>query len=369
MTKTDLANLAISKIGERLIDSIDDTGDKVARLAKLHYEPTLREVLRAHFWGFAMGSKTVLASNFILALSSADLLPTDLQTLMVSGDPTVSGAPVEFLPMTYAGVLNGIFQYTDTGNQASYVNSLHYSPFDSGFALTWYDSGASIIRQWTATQSGSGVTSPTQITAPFVGFAPAGGTPTLLMVQRVASYEGQWIRHGDEAPYRWFRATGLTEWEETDDYEPPPHPDVLGWTTAFPIPADFIKLRKLIDPTTADPIDKFDFRRVAGVRHVVSGDFDAVALDYVQFVDDPEEYDPLFVEAFVTLLASKLGRAVSGSEAMEAKMREIYELNALPAARTSNAHDTQSNENHPLREFLDGTLTPGRGDFFSRDAD
>lgn len=82
------------------------------------------------------------------------------------------------------------------------------------------------------------------------------------------------------------------------------------------------------------------------------------------YLDAPDEYDPLFVEAFATLLASKLARAVTGSEANEASLRQQYETNALPAARTADGHDTQSNENHPLAEMLAGSLLPRRGDFF-----
>ena len=207
MTKTDIANLALSKIGESLITSITDTSDKASRLSLLHYDQALREILRSHFWGFAM-----------------------------------------------------------------------------------------------STVSLSKVSSPAAV-------------------------------------------------------------DILGWGAAFAIPSTFIKLRSL-RTTDGAKIDKFDFRRVGDVRAIVSGNFDAVIFDHVKYLDDPTQYDPLFIAALVTLLASKLARAISGTEQMETALRQTYENLDLPNARTADGHDSQSNENHPLRDMLEGSLTGPRGDFF-----
>ena len=207
MTSTILANLALAKIGDVQIADISDTSNKAARLAALHYEPVLREVLRSHFWGFAMAVQSVTA----LAAPSATSL--------------------------------------------------------------------------------------------------------------------------------------------------------LGWDKAFALPDDFIKLRTVMDDA-GGRIDKFDLRRVGGVRCLVSGNYATLALDYVQFIDTPDDWDPLFTAALVTLLASRLARGVTGSEALEQNLRQLYETVDLPAARTADAHDTQSGENHPLRAMLDGALTHTRGDFF-----
>lgn len=210
MTKTIIANLALSKIGDMLIDDITDTGDKASRMALLHYEPTLKEVLRAHFWGFAMVTK---APDIVVIPDDADAA------------------------------------------------------------------------------------------------------------------------------------------------------EIIGWTTAFTLPDDFIKLRSVMDEA-GKGIDKFDFRRVDATRCILTGDYDAIVLDYVAFVDDPDSYDPLFLAAFTTLLASRLARPISGSDALESQLRQTYETVDLPTARCADGHDTQSAENHPLREFLDGSLTGQRADYF-----
>jgi len=210
MTKTDIANMALSKIGESLITDIADTTSKAARLANLHYLPSLKEILRAHFWSFAM--------------------------VVAEAEPLDAPAPSSV--------------------------------------------------------------------------------------------------------------------------------DLTGWTAAFPLPADFVKLRRITNPE-GTVIDRFDFRTIAGARTIVSGGYESIRVDYVQLQDAPTLYDALFVEALVTLLASKLARAITGSERMEADLRQLYEGNALPAARTADGQDTQSNENHPMSEFLAGSLLGVRGDFFS----
>ncbi|RYD41129.1 MAG: hypothetical protein EOP85_13175, partial [Verrucomicrobiaceae bacterium] len=61
MTSTILTNLALSKLGQTLVKSLGDTTSREARLASLHYEPCLREALRAHFWSFAMTTRPLEA--------------------------------------------------------------------------------------------------------------------------------------------------------------------------------------------------------------------------------------------------------------------------------------------------------------------
>lgn len=134
-----------------------------------------------------------------------------------------------------------------------------------------------------------------------------------------------------------------------------------GWEYAFPLPADFVKL----DQITADgvKVDRFAIRRVGEVRCVLVN-AEEIRLHYVARIEEVEEYDPLFRTALVTLLASRMARQMTGSEALEGELLQRYEQVDLPAARTADAQETESNENHPLQEILDGTLTGGRGGYF-----
>jgi len=316
MTKTDIANLALSKIGETLIDDIDDTGDRRARLAKLHYEPTLREILRAHFWGFAMKAAKCDPSELLAISIDAPHLPGGKQVLV------------------YAGLAGGKVMFSTDGRLVTDLSTVY--PWASAFwdpdEVRWEVSrvenalGSSYVN-WISSED---VDTPLDVvTWSEGGGAGAGGGSLSVAVA----------------------------WPVTmpDGYD--------GWQSGWKIPADFIKLRKLL---TADggQIEYFNLRRIGGTRSIVSRGYSSITMDYVQYVDDPADYDPLFTAAFVTLLASRLARAISGSEKLEGDLRSLYESVDLPAARTADGYDSESNENRPLREFLDGSLTGGRGDFF-----
>lgn len=60
-TPLDICNMALSRLGEPPLRTIDPNGSAAARLCYLHYHPTRREVLTAARWTFAI-KKTVLSS-------------------------------------------------------------------------------------------------------------------------------------------------------------------------------------------------------------------------------------------------------------------------------------------------------------------
>ncbi len=302
MTKTDIANLALSKIGETLIDDIDDTGDRRARLAKLHYEPTLREILRAHFWGFAM------------TCPALDSHPT--QSIFITGTLAV-GADAVVCPELIPAIAG---EWSSDGNENAPASGTWYRLIHS--SPTWT---LSIFEDGVETAFWESVTDPA--TPEALEFAPTigvSGTAT-------ANF-------------------GLSK-------------TIMPWAVAWTYPDDVLKLRRLLD-AEGNRVEHFEFRRLNGARRILTRDLSEVHAEYVQFVDDPPDYDPLFTAAFVTLLASRLARAISGSDKLEGDLRSLYETVDLPAARTADGYDSQSNENRPLREFLDGSLTGGRGEFF-----
>lgn len=296
MTKTDIANLALIKIGESLIDSIDDTGDKRARLAKLLYEPALREILRAHFWDFAMAV-----------------------TDMVQAWPKVMTMweGISQVKLAYVGTYNSAPSWSDTGAV--------YAPGAAAGRFVYLNGS-----NWTFLQ----------VDPPVIAIGPKSAD-----------------RPDDPTAAGWSGVGPVAD--ESD-------PTILGFGRAFVIPADFLKLRHVLD-SEGGRVEQFQRRRICGQQCLLAAGHETLMLDYVQFVDDPNAYDPLFVTAFSTLLAARLARAITGSEKAEADLLAAYLNVDLPAARTADGHDTQSAENHPLREFLDGTLTPGRGDFFPND--
>lgn len=54
MDSTTICNLALAKIGDQMIMSLDDPSME-ARFCKLFYSPSLAALLRAHDWNFAVG--------------------------------------------------------------------------------------------------------------------------------------------------------------------------------------------------------------------------------------------------------------------------------------------------------------------------
>lgn len=326
MTQTDIANLALTKIGESLIDDIDDADDKNSRKAKLHYVPALKEVLRAHFWGFAMVMAHGIPAN--------GYGETHIE---ISGSFTVDGDTVA-MPWLYLSEIEsaGYPTWRSTHEEFPAIIYLYVDGAPEGQARFFFqgpgDSGVVPVGQWVsalfdlATMPGPGGATGWE---PF-DLEPSGaaGSPTIRLVD--------------------------------------PADQVLGWEAAFSLPADFLKLRRVLT-TDAVVIDRFDFRRVEGSACIVAGDHAAISLEYVQFLDEPDAYDPLFLQAFVTLLASRLARAITGDEKLESQLLATYEQLALSAARTADAHDSQSNENHPLKELLAGNLLGSRGDFFPED--
>jgi len=311
LTKTSIANMALAKLGDITISDISAPTDKEGRAASLHYDPCLRELLRAHFWGFATVFKTLSFIPSGMHVSGA---------LLTSGgtSPVTFGFP--FLPDAH--LMNGRPSYI--GWEGIYSWSLYW--FDTYWRLLVFDTtaafGSPAIAEWRRTVD---VLTP-DYAAPvdWVPVSPATGVPV------VDSFDG-------------------TAGE---------------WKSVFHLPDDFIKLRRVFDPSTGRQVDRFDLGRVMESRCLLSAQHDSLTLEYVAFVDDPAQYDPLFVAALVTLLASRMARAVTGSDNMEGELRQLYETVDLPNARVADGHDTQSNENHPLMEMLTGSLTGQRGNFF-----
>lgn len=421
MTKTDVANLALSKIGEPIIDDITDTGDRVARIASLHYEPTLREVLRAHFWDFAMAASQSLetyagdakasltlfdgvadsgivieavangpeGNEISVAVAAGNAAASDV-SITVSGKAIVITPPARTARMMVTGTLTSdgstpvvvpvLTRVADFSGYPAYYSDPNPDPIALGFprwqllhfpgqwVLRYQESVFSTAYQWISTGDGA-----TPDAATWTGSAqsPATGVPSfapetdntaadIITAINADSFASLLVTAENQEDSDGSAVVGTAAAANLSGGTTTP----IGWQKAFLMPADFIKLRRVL---TADGarIDKFDFRRIAGQRCLVTGDHDSVIMEYVQFVDDPDAYDPLFLEAFATFLASKLARAVTGSEAMEAELRQAYEFSALPAARTADSHDSQSGENRPIDDIISGGLLRPRGDFLT----
>jgi hypothetical protein len=303
MTKTDLTNLALGKIGERAIASLDDPNDKNARHAALHFPQVRDEVLRAHFWGFALKAVRLVPE---VAASSYDRV--------VTGASWGGSAPWGTDPQIYRPLGT---------SQSKPKWSLGGTPLP-GYELQYELNEMFTDKRWAIYHAG---------------------------VRRFESYEKVAT---PELVKKWTvlaGSSGAPVFRTLLDEERGEH------AAAFALPADFLKLEAL--EGDHGRIDRFRLQR-ANLKRCLLADAESLRLHYVSRVDEPNDYDPLFTAAFVTLLASRLARAITGSEQLEQALLQRYEQVDLPAARTADGHDSRSAENHPLEELLGSSLTGRR---------
>lgn len=80
-----------------------------------------------------------------------------------------------------------------------------------------------------------------------------------------------------------------------------------------------------------------------------------IRLRYISDVEDPTLFDPLFTDAFCTLLACKLCIPLTASSTARQMLMEEYNRIVLPKAAHFNAVQAHSNDSHPLRRLLNSS--------------
>lgn len=83
---------------------------------------------------------------------------------------------------------------------------------------------------------------------------------------------------------------------------------------------------------------------------------------YITDEEDPAAWDPPFVEALATLLASRLCIPLTSSTTARKALSEEYHRLALPQAAHSNALQAHSNDMHPLAVFRGRSAWAGHND-------
>ena len=97
----------------------------------------------------------------------------------------------------------------------------------------------------------------------------------------------------------------------------------------FDLPTDFVRLLK----TSVEP----DYTHKIKARCLYSNS-DAVSIEYIYFIDDPENYDDAFVDAFVAKLAAELCYAITADKKLvEIKWAEFKVKNNI--ARSANGQE------------------------------
>ncbi len=77
-----------------------------------------------------------------------------------------------------------------------------------------------------------------------------------------------------------------------------------------------------------------------------------IRLRYISDVEDTTLFDPLFTDAFCTLLACKLCVPLTASTTARQMLMDEYNRIVLPKAAHFNTVQSHSNDSHPLRNLL-----------------
>lgn len=104
----------------------------------------------------------------------------------------------------------------------------------------------------------------------------------------------------------------------------------FGFTYMFDLPDDYLRLKTL---TTR-------CRFTIEGRTILS-DTDTIDIIYIGVVSDPTEWDPLFLEAFVTRLAAEAAFSITGSPTTGPRLMEEYK-DKMQKAKTVDAQENYS---------------------------
>jgi hypothetical protein len=121
----------------------------------------------------------------------------------------------------------------------------------------------------------------------------------------------------------------------------------FGWAYQYQLPANFLRMLKL-NGTAADndPGDEFE---VEGRKLLT--DAEEANITFITYKEDTNEYDALFTNAVVVLLASKIAVPLrqDGAEMSQALLSE-YQRVALPQARTKDGAERKRRRYDPASE-------------------
>lgn len=104
----------------------------------------------------------------------------------------------------------------------------------------------------------------------------------------------------------------------------------FGYANSYPLPADYIRLVGIEDTSLPHKIE----------RGKLLTDADVVNLIYIARIEDVTKYDPLFVEAFVLMLAMNLSYILIGSSQRIGSLKEEFDRKLFLAKQVDGQEDT-----------------------------
>ena len=120
----------------------------------------------------------------------------------------------------------------------------------------------------------------------------------------------------------------------------------FGYDFYYQLPNDFVRAIYLNDVDVWDPVDGWALE-----KDRLLTDEDSANLVYVQLDEDATTYDDLLVNAIVVKLASKIVGTLTGDVGRASNFAQEYTI-VMSEAKTADAQESSSNENHPLQGML-----------------
>ena len=135
------------------------------------------------------------------------------------------------------------------------------------------------------------------------------------------------------------RAT-LTEAAETPDFE---------WDHQFILPKDFLRMKSIYENRRSNL--NLDSYALEGTMLLTNES--SMSIRYIKLVADPAEFDPLFIEVLVLLLADKLiGPLAGGDHRIQEKIdRALQKL--MPKVRALDRQETNTTGQYDLNTWND----------------
>jgi hypothetical protein len=289
MTKTQIANIALSHLGEPAATDIDVDTTTAATVARTHYDNTLRTLLETHPW------------NFARALTR--LIPSEVTVTYTKASGTFSSG------LTTHTVALSLTTYTDaattyTGTDAD----------DNVFTLT--KAAATAYAELSAVDDED---------APLTDYDATTDT----LPEGAFPYQEDWTTID--------AAMSEVTTQLSTAFAP--------WTVAYDLPAACLRVLRFA--TTSDTaLQRFEIVD----RKLLADTEDTLNLYYTTSAPPLASYPPSFINAFTLLLASDMARQITGSEQTASDFLQKHKL-ALNQALTKDTRETQSGENMTPRRL------------------
>ena len=398
---TAISNLAMDYLGEPYLTAYETDTTVAAQAARLHLPQCIETVLEGHVWSFATRCQQLTTAPVTVTTASATLDPAgDNNAILftavqagpagnditveyagtnVSGDSlitvlgnsvsvaiskaimTISGTitPDMNVALQYAGMINGHPSWSSNGDIFPYGQGIDalvdgiYIFAESSWTITRIHNGTyngiwisddfpafpNDADGWSADgiETGTPEVAASNLTAEIIVDLINNDVAASLLVT-AANASGS-DGTGSVAA---VTATNLSGGSSTSSVYAP------AYGAAFNLPSDCLRVIKL-DGTDIDvPQNRWEIQG----RHLLLEDAEAEApvIHYITNNPPVDEWPTTFTDAVVFLLASRLAPKLAQDPSLAGDMLQKHEM-ALGKARSKDARETRSKENHGPRQL------------------